>query len=299
MDIKPQRWWKDLAGKLKGQTVVFIGMTDVGKTTLVGYILKELLSMGEAVSLVDSDIGQSSLGLPGTVSMKTFKVPEDLGDFKPERMIFIGTTNPALKITPVVMAATKMVRAARKAGAGTVLVDTTGLVLGGLGRALKLAKIAAIRPDSVVAVKRADELEHIVKGLEDVRVFRVKASRLAKERTAAVRTKYRQGRFREYFKGSGTLTVRKSRVEFLFDSRAADISCIEPGTLVALNRRDETLALGILEGTVEGRAAFTTPLKSARGVSRVLIGDILLPLHAGPLPLHGQQNQKHLKCMQK
>lgn len=273
MEIVPGPGWKGLKRGLRGRTSVFIGKMDAGKTTLVRWLLTEFLAIGEKVALVDSDIGQSSLGLPGTVSMKVFGRPEDVENFEPDRMLFIGVTNPARKIPFVVDAASKMVGAARAVGVRTILVDTTGLVLGSVGRALKVAKIRAIGPDNVIAVERVGELEHIIFRLEGVRIYRLRASRLAREKTRAARIKYRAGRIREYLKDSRTLSVRAERVKFVSD--AGEVLPPAPGALVALNRDDETVALGVYEGLTEGKVVIRTPLKSLRGVNSILIGDMI------------------------
>ncbi len=63
MDIVPNLEWERLIEKLikdKG-TVLLLGATDSGKSTLAKYFIKRLVSENIRVSLVDSDVGQSSL----------------------------------------------------------------------------------------------------------------------------------------------------------------------------------------------------------------------------------------------
>lgn len=278
MEIKPSASWKGLAGKLRGGVSVFIGMSDAGKTTLIRYLAERLLSMGEPLALVDSDIGQSSVGPPGTVSMRTFARPGDLGRLGPARMVFVGTTNPARNIPAVVEAARRMVEAAKEAGAGTILVDTTGLVQGGLGKALKLAKIRAIGPEAVVALERErGELEHIVSRLEGVRVYRLRASRHARRRTAPERKRNRAARLEGYLGRSRMLKLKTGRPEFLsVRGERVDLDSLEQGTVVALNREEETLALGVYMGREGRRALIRTPLHDARGLRRVIIGEMKL-----------------------
>jgi polynucleotide 5'-hydroxyl-kinase GRC3/NOL9 len=74
MVIHPEPDWESLYKELvrgKGAALI-MGMTDTGKSTLLRYLIERLIAEGVEASLVDSDIGQSSLGLPGTVSMKVF-----------------------------------------------------------------------------------------------------------------------------------------------------------------------------------------------------------------------------------
>jgi len=110
---------------------------------------------------VDCDIGQSSLGLPGTVSMKIFTNGSDYEAYRFERMSFLGTTNPAMVIPMMIKASARMVGFARQA-AKITHVDTTGLVSGKLGETLKAGKIKEIMPDHVIAICREQELEQVL-----------------------------------------------------------------------------------------------------------------------------------------
>lgn len=99
MVIIPEPEWENICAELllhKGP-VMITGSTDSGKTTLAKYLLKKLIAENISICLVDSDVGQSSLGLPGTISMKLFQDEEDIKEFTFERMSFIGTINPAKK----------------------------------------------------------------------------------------------------------------------------------------------------------------------------------------------------------
>jgi polynucleotide 5'-hydroxyl-kinase GRC3/NOL9 len=278
MVVMPEPGWRGLVRLLKDATSVFIGMTDVGKSTLVRYMIGELLSDNVRVCLVDADVGQSALGMPGTISMKVFEGPGDMERYTPERMFFIGTDNPAGKIHLMIEGTRKFVDSVRAEGVGTILVDTTGFVQGKLGRALKQGKIKAIRPENVIAIERADELEHILALIQGVRVHRFRASRLARGKTRAERIRYREERFGGYFRGSGIVEQQVDEVEFLYGGRPFDIgvSTVAPGALVGLNKGEETAALGVFKGFMDGRAVIKTPLKSIKGINRILIGDIRL-----------------------
>ncbi|NWF51583.1 MAG: hypothetical protein HXY47_00685, partial [Nitrospirae bacterium] len=120
MDINPEPEWEGVIEKLKLQKGVafLIGATDSGKSTLAKYILKRLIREDIIVSVVDSDIGQSTLGLPGTITMNVFSEEEDIKDYSVsgrfEKMFFVGSTNPAKKINIMVDGSKKMVELCRK-----------------------------------------------------------------------------------------------------------------------------------------------------------------------------------------
>ena len=92
MKILPEPGWDRLLSVLSMQqgTVLLLGATDSGKTTLARYIVESLIARRLPTSLIDADIGQSGIGLPGCISMKTFCDQRDLLDFSSERMNFSG-----------------------------------------------------------------------------------------------------------------------------------------------------------------------------------------------------------------
>jgi polynucleotide 5'-hydroxyl-kinase GRC3/NOL9 len=104
MEIIPEPEWQILFNRLtecKGTSVI-IGSTDSGKSTLVRYFIGRFISGNIKACLVDSDVGQSSLGLPGTISMKLFASEKDIEDFAFEKMSFVGTLNPARDIASII-----------------------------------------------------------------------------------------------------------------------------------------------------------------------------------------------------
>lgn len=278
MRIIPEPGWEGVAEDLirhKGTTLV-MGATDSGKSTVAKYLIRELISRDIRVSLVDSDIGQSSLGLPGTISMKIFHGPEDLEEFRPDKVFFVGDVNPAKKI-PILLEGTKrMVDAAKAEGVRCILVDTTGLISGGLGERLKIGKIRAIKPRHVIALQRSEELEHILSLIKFTRIHRLNVSGHLRKRSREKRAKYRSRRYAEYFSGSRTVLRPFKGLEFLHNGKKIEVEGIKPGRLMGINRGEETFAFGIFKGIRMGKIAIRTPLKSFHGVDRILIGDVSL-----------------------
>jgi len=102
----------------------------------------------------------------------------------------------------MVVGVKRMVDAAISAGAERVIIDTTGLVDGQIGRALKSGKIDAIRPDHIVCFQRSSELEILLRGYETnrhCRIHRLEPSRGVKNKSQNSRRAYRQEQFQRYF----------------------------------------------------------------------------------------------------
>ena len=135
-EIFPEPEWEALVEELfnhKG-TVFLMGATSSGKSTLARYLIEKLLSKDTVISLIDSDIGQSSLGVPGTINIKIFKTAMDIKNFVTEKIFFIGSLNPAKKISLMIEGSKKLVDIAR-AKSEIVLVDSTGLINGEAAKA--------------------------------------------------------------------------------------------------------------------------------------------------------------------
>jgi polynucleotide 5'-kinase involved in rRNA processing len=115
---------------------------------------------------------------------------------------FVGACSPVKHLLQTATSTAVMADAARREGAQTTIVDTTGLVAGGIGRALKGAKIRLAAPDFVVALQREDEIEHLVSPYRTKatpQVLRLSVSRAAKIRSREERAARRQRRFAGYF----------------------------------------------------------------------------------------------------
>jgi polynucleotide 5'-hydroxyl-kinase GRC3/NOL9 len=279
MTIIPEPAWEDLIAellKLRG-TAVVIGATDSGKSTLAHCLIRELVSESLKVCLVDSDVGQSSIGLPGTIGLKVFNENKGLKDFTSEKMSFVGTINPAKKI-PFIIDTTKRMSDTCMKSSDITLIDTSGLVTGETGRALKVGKIKAIKPEHVIAVQRQDELEHILELIENLKIHRHRTSQHAKIRNIATRTHYRKKRFDDYFAEAGTVgfLLYTNEVKFLYNSRpfTPQEGMFKKGTLISLNHDADTIALGILDDITDTSVTFSSPVKSLKKINRVVFGDI-------------------------
>jgi polynucleotide 5'-hydroxyl-kinase GRC3/NOL9 len=194
-----------------GVTVV-IGDVDTGKTTFVLDLVNAGVKAGIPTAVVDSDTGQSEIGPPTVVGMATVDQPiKSLRDVRARRMYFVGSTTPAGNLLPVVVGAKKMVDAALARGAKLVVVDTTGLVKGIMGRRLKFYKIDLLSPEHVVGIRSKRELDPILSVLSRIdrlKVHRVDVSSEAKGKTREFRAARRRSQFYEYFKDADRHIIR-------------------------------------------------------------------------------------------
>jgi len=279
MEIIPEFDWEVLLKellKIKG-TALIIGATDSGKSVLAKYLVQKLVSQNITVCLIDSDVGQSSLGIPGTICMKVFSTQSDLKAFSYEKMSFIGTINPAKRIS-LIINTVKMISDTCRKISGIRLIDTSGLVSGEIGERLKTGKIRALNPNHIIAVQRQNELEHILSLISDIHIHRIIVSKNIKARPLATRIQYRKKKFDDYFRKSemNDFILYSHDATFLYYSKAFSMreNLFQKNTAIGLNHNDDTIALGILEDISENSITFSSPIDSIKDINRVVFGDI-------------------------
>jgi polynucleotide 5'-hydroxyl-kinase GRC3/NOL9 len=223
--------WRSVTDEIvtTGRTAMVIGRVDTGKSTFCRHLASAAMERGLEVGIVDADVGQSWIGPPTTVGMKIAA-----GDLSPtlfpDSFYFVGSISPERHLLQTAVGMKRMVEAAISSGAELVIIDTTGLVDGPVGRALKSSKIDLVRPDHIICFQRASELETLIRGIEpnlSCRVHRLEPPRGVKKRGQDNRRVYRQKQFEEYFSGFVShefhfSQVRGQRTIFLNGRRAND-----------------------------------------------------------------------------
>jgi len=204
-----------------------IGRVDTGKSTFCRHLASVALEKGLKVGIVDADVGQSWIGPPTTVGMKIVEGKPAPALF-PDSFYFVGSVSPGGHLLQAATGTKRMIEAAVAAGAELVIIDTTGFVDGGIGRALKSSKIDLIRPDHIVCFQRGSELETLIKGFEQVcSVHRLEPSRSVQAKSKKSRSAYRQEQFNRYFSRCTIQEIpfselRGQRTIFLNGRRAND-----------------------------------------------------------------------------
>ena len=200
--------WMSIAQKILSQsgTVMVLGKTDSGKTSFIKILAQYLVRRNRKVGIIDLDIGQSTLGPPGTISM---------GVLDKERLkkkiipvcytVFIGTTSPGKCVDRFLARAYHLYCLGQREKVDTLLVDTTGLVLGSLGVYLKCNLVEKIDPTIIVALQFGQELEPILevfKSQSSRQIFRIKPFPNISEKNWIERKKRRERQFKIYFRDS-------------------------------------------------------------------------------------------------
>jgi polynucleotide 5'-hydroxyl-kinase GRC3/NOL9 len=247
-DIPPE--WAEAVRSIllegKGRVVV-LGPQDVGKSSFCRVLLDEAVRVGRGAALVDADLGQKAVGPPAAVTLAYADRPGELAG-----LAFVGTTDPMRGLTRVVEGTRRLAAEAR---ADLVVVNTGGLVAG-VGRKLKAAKLAAVRPDIVIALGTGPELDAMVERNAACPLVRLAPSALARRKRASRRRRAREEAFRRYFEGAPVWHLRAGALA------GADPAALPERLLVGIaDRSGRDLALAILLGgrMEEGRLDLLGP----------------------------------------
>ena len=208
----PSSWSPALEAARAEATLFLIGGVDSGKSTLAAILANAAFEAGRTTAVVDADTGQSDIGPPTCVGLgRLTSAIHDLEELSVERIDFVGSSSPVGHLLNAATSAYAMTLAARQLGAETIIIDTTGLISGGVARALKSAKIRQLDPDFLIALQAEDEVEHLLAPFarrQRPGIIRLRQSRRVKPRTREQRTARRQAKFRSYFADSRVLELK-------------------------------------------------------------------------------------------
>lgn len=269
-------WAAALEVVAAARVTLVLGATDTGKSTLVTRLAGALAGAGHAVGVVDADLGQSDVGPPTTVGLGRVRAPiQRLAEAELVALEFLGVTSPACCMRQTAGSTARLVRRAQAIGCERVLVDTSGLVAGAFGHALKRLKLDAVRPDALVALQHADECEPILREYAGGPiVVRLPAARTAR-RSAVARRQARQQALQAHLRGAVPVTLDLGRVATRAAPTGRGPAVTEAeGLLVGLGGHDGcTLGLGWVSAVDTARARLTVATRvEAETITWVAIG---------------------------
>uniref|UniRef100_A0A1D2A6U4 Protein CLP1 homolog n=1 Tax=Auxenochlorella protothecoides TaxID=3075 RepID=A0A1D2A6U4_AUXPR len=213
-DVLEARRQQALTEQRRGPTTVIVGPTDAGKSTLCKILINYAIRCRWTPALVDLDIGQGSITVPGCIAATSVEAPIDVEEGFPvdaPLVYYAGTVaggeNMALYQHLVERVADALERRAgtdAKVAASGMMVNTMGWIEGD-GYSLLRHTIASLAAD-VVLVVGSDRLHSQLSSDLATSSPAISVVKLAKSggvvtRTRELRQEARKVRVEEYFYG--------------------------------------------------------------------------------------------------
>ncbi|MGC9164202.1 MAG: Clp1/GlmU family protein [Thermoprotei archaeon] len=203
--------------KIPNPIVMIIGAVDTGKSGFTLYLANKLVANGFKVAVVDTDVGQSDIGPPGTISLTLLEkqIPSFL-DAKLIDAYFVGDKTPVGHLLPIVVGSQKMVRKAQTLGANAIIVNTSGLTQGGMAIALRYHMIEAIDPNIIIVLQREKESEHLIKPYDGlIKVIRLQSPKHILRRNREERGDFRFFKLTKYLSNAKSITLNLDNIILL------------------------------------------------------------------------------------
>ncbi len=200
-----QHWEKLESRIVKPQQVVLvIGATDVGKSTFCRFLVDSAVDRGLKTVFVDTDVGQSQIGPPTTIGMRSFDPESSPVQFNSiaDQLYFVGDVSPHGHSLEVLTGTRLMVDHARETAADFIIVDTSGYIHDAPAVILKRHKIELTRPNHVVCIGRSSELEQITacyRQQDWLDIHYLLPHRNVRSKSSKARSRYRKAQFEAYF----------------------------------------------------------------------------------------------------
>ncbi len=221
--------WRKLASRVvkPQQILLVIGATDAGKSTFCRFLADFALAKGFKVACVDADVGQSQIGPPTTIGVKSFGLRSEtqspskqepildsgqnrvengiVFDGTADQFYFVGDVSPKGHFLETLTGTRLMVDSALEADADCIVVDTTGYIHDPPAVVLKQHKIELIRPNHLICIGRSAELEQITACYSQqgwLNIHYLLPHRSVRLKSSNRRSRYRKDRFDTYFSES-------------------------------------------------------------------------------------------------
>ncbi len=265
----PREWFSLLDNLQNGRIILVLGGSDTGKTTFIKFLINEFIKRQKKVAFIDSDIGQSSIGVPTTIGSALISSIEDIKSPRLNSLFFIGSTSPPGNLLQMAVGLKRIVETALCSRPDLTIIDTTGFIYSHAGYELKYQKASLVQPTHIVAIQREKEIEPLLRlitySIENTRVIRLKIVSAVKPRSLDERQANRERRFAEYFTNAKKVRIKLSGValrrgHFGSGTPVSDLKLYELSKVCGLDilygeeGRDEAIFITRSMGHTEGTA---------------------------------------------
>ncbi|KAF7707041.1 polyribonucleotide 5'-hydroxyl-kinase Clp1 isoform X2 [Silurus meridionalis] len=246
----------------RGPRVMVVGPTDVGKSTVCRLLLNYAVRLGRRPTLVELDVGQSSVSVPGTMSALYIERPADVEEgfsVQAPLVFHFGSTTPGTNIklynkltSCLAEVFSQRCEVNRKASVGGCIINTCGWVKGSGYQAL-VHCASAFQVDVVLVLDQERLYNELKRDLPHfVRVVLLPKSGGVVERSKDCRRETRDDKIREYFYGFRGISF----YPHAFDVRFSDVRIYKIG---APSIPDSCLPLGMSQDDTQLKLVPVSP----------------------------------------
>jgi polynucleotide 5'-hydroxyl-kinase GRC3/NOL9 len=283
VDLNVPEEWQGLDRSALSGTVMLVGATDTGKSTLARWLLERACRRGQTAAWLDGDLGQSSLGIPGTLNLVT-RAGES-SDAVERAAFFVGSNSPRGHMLQILTGLCRLRDFARSKGADPIFIDTSGLVAQEYGGgALKEWEVELLVPTTIIALQRGRELEHLLLPWRHDPRLRLHVLPVAAEvrrRSPQERAERRRILFRRFFDGAGTLRIHKGK-KTVYGLKNAELGCLAG----LIDREGFLLGAGVVRRILSNCLELVSAIRSPEQVAVVRLGRLRID------PLTGMELQR-------
>ncbi len=274
----PEEWRRTAKEILERKGIVFVlGGVDSGKTTFSLFLVGEGVKKGLKVGLVDSDVGQSTIGPPTTIGLKLFENPPKLENLEPSALFFVGETSPRGHFLEILTGTKRLIEKSLSLGSDLTVVDSCGLVSSPVGTSLKFQKINLISPQFIVAFQRNKDLENILRAISSYsfKIFLLEVAPQTRLIPREERVLIRENAYKKYFSKSNQIEIPWTKVSIyppeIDLSGKLDLVYL----LVGLqNNFSECLGVGVISQIIPEKKTLRmiTPVRDVKKVKGIILG---------------------------
>lgn len=277
-DFKIPNQWNEINTEQLSGTIMVIGPPDSGKSTLAYWLFKRLCQMHPCVGWLDGDIGQTILGVPTTINIALFDRTKDQTPHL-AATIFVGNTSPRNHMSPLLDGLQRLQKLALAASTVALVVDTTGMIdeQSG-GDVLKRKKIELLKPNTIIALQRGQELEHIVTPLkieQRLHFYAFNASEFIVRRSPEKRVHRRRIRFHRYFQSTMKYQIKHDALPVFGPVP------VKNSLMAFQDKMGFALALGVILSISSETMEILTPLSDLSNVASLHFGALRINPYTG------------------
>jgi polynucleotide 5'-hydroxyl-kinase GRC3/NOL9 len=276
----PKSWASaaDTLTLMEEGSVIIVGPSDVGKSTLCTYLMNELLNRTFRPVIIDADIGQADIGPPTIVASATPNAPvPSLTGLEPDRMMFIGHTNPSAAEPRIINGIKRLMTCHN---GPITIINTDGWTVDFDALSYKSRMISTIKPDIVIGIGSKTELQPIMNATQAEWIF-VEPSHALLPRSRNARREHRTYGYRRFLEGGTIHTISLKLLKLnpvIHHFRASDLHNLITGLL---DERGYLLHIGVLTKLEE--SSLRVFARSVLGVTSIELGYVKISMDGSEL----------------